>query len=284
MVQPRAVCGIESRDSGWRSAGEQIVAWVQEGARLVEGWAPIASGKTECASEVAAALASTGDPVVVVVRDDDEATHMSDLLSARFVQDVTVWDVGDYLEGLERCTKWPYVATVIDLGSVQAPVPASGNLIRFTDPYRQQAPLGGDVIHWRSSRLVPSIARAIDIGRYGGSGWCLPQDATGVAPDHRVAVSRVGHARECAVVARHYAASTRDDFGLETAYATVRDTPVGDIIAVRPEVLVLAYMDSDPDLLARFMVAAGAGVRIVTPEHLDDPLLKASESGGRATL
>ncbi len=151
-------------------------------------------------------------------------------------------------------------------------------------PFRQQAPLGGDVIHWRSSRLVPSIARAIDIGRYGGSGWCLPQDATGVAPDHRVAVSRVGHARECAVVARHYAASTRDDFGLETAYATVRDTPVGDIIAARPEVLVLAYMDSDPDLLARFMVAAGAGVRIVTPEHLDDPLLKASESGGRATL
>ncbi|WP_300463914.1 hypothetical protein, partial [uncultured Nocardioides sp.] len=90
---------------------------------------------------------------------------MSDLLSARFVQDVTVWDVGDYLEGLERCTKWPYVATVIDLGSVQAPVPASGNLIRFTDPYRQQAPLGGDVIHWRSSRLVPSIARAIDVPR-----------------------------------------------------------------------------------------------------------------------
>lgn len=282
MVQPRAVCGIESRDSGWRSAWEQIVAWVQEGARLVEGWAPIASGKTECASEVAAAIASTGGPVVVVVRDDDEAVHMADMLATRFRDDVTVCDVGDYLEGLERWTEWPYVATVLDLGCRPAPVPSSGQVIRFADPYRPQAPLGGEAIHWRSSRLVPSIARAIDGGRYDGSGWCLPKDPTGVAPDHRVAVSRVGHARECAVVARHYAASIRDDFGVETAYATIREAPIGDLIAARPDVLVLAYPDSAPDLLAEFMIAARSGVRIVAPEQLGDPILRAIEPGGRS--
>lgn len=262
-------------------AGERIRSWAQEGVRFIEGWAPIASGKTECASEVIAAIARTGDPVAVVVCDDDEAIHMSDLLAARTDDDVTVWEVGDYLERLERWPEWPYAATVLDLGCWEAPLPNSGQVIRFADPYRPQAPLGGEAIHWRSSRLVPSIARAVDGGRYCGSGWCLPKDPTGVARDHRVTVTRVGHPRECTVVARHYAASIRDDFGVGTAYATVRQAAVGDLIASRPELLVLAYPNSAPDLLAKFMIAATAGVRIVAPEHLSDPLLQAIEQGGR---
>lgn len=282
MVQPREACGIESQGGAWRLAGEQIIAWVQEGARSVGAWAPIAAGKTDCASQVAAAAASAGDPVIVVVRDDDEAIHMYELLAARTRNDVTVWDVEDYLEGLERWTQWPYVATVLDLGCGEAPVPSAGQVIRFADPCRSQAPLGGEVIHWRSSRLVPSVARAMDLGRYDGSGWCLPMDPSGAARDHRVAVSRVENARDCAVVARHYAATIRDDVGVETAYATVRRAPVGDLIAARPDVVVLAYPQGAPDLLARFMITARAGVRIVAPEQLSDPFLRAIESGRRS--
>lgn len=267
----------------WRHAAQRILGWVERGALRVEALAPTAAGKTECAAVVMAGLPGDPEGRLLVVPDDEDAIYAARLLSAQGAPPSQILDLGDYLDALDRQDEWRHHTTVLDLGPHAAPPPRSGRVIRLADPYRSQALLTSRVVEWRATRLVPSIARAIDLGRYGGSGWCLPSDTSGRDVDWRATVSRVGRAQDCVVVARHYAAALRDDYGVTTKFATVRAGAVGDLMAARPSVLVLAYPETDTHLLARYLIAARHGLRIIAPERLEDPLLDAIEREASAS-